>query len=132
MSDNKITHIVTDFTKNAYYIKGRQYNFFSFEYRTTRNLFDGGIDILIEFCRITVIVRKGGELMENLITMTSITYAMKAKNMLNYNGVYCEVVRTPAGVGSGCGYSIKIKDDPEKIAKMLEYHNIKYKQIIKN
>lgn len=70
--------------------------------------------------------------MASLITMTSITYAMKAKNMLNYNGIYCEVVRTPANVGSGCGYSIKIKDDPEKIVHMLEHQHIKYKQIIKN
>ncbi len=35
--------------------------------------------------------------------MTSITYAMKAKNLLNSLKYYCEIQRTPKDLGTGCG-----------------------------
>ena len=43
---------------------------------------------------------------KSLIAMTSITYAMKAKNLLNSLKYYCEIQRTPKDLGTGCGYSI--------------------------
>lgn len=64
---------------------------------------------------------------KELIVMTSITYAMKAKTMLNSMGFYCEIVRTPKNLGSGCGYSIVIKDDPGEIASILSEHRIPHK-----
>ena len=42
---------------------------------------------------------------KSLIAMTSITYAMKAKNLLNSLKYYCEIQRTPKDLGTGCGYS---------------------------
>lgn len=65
---------------------------------------------------------------KTLITMTSITYAMKAKQLLNRKKIYCEVERTPKNVGSGCGYSIRIKDDPESIKRLLKDSSIPYKE----
>ena len=44
---------------------------------------------------------------KSLIAMTSITYAMKAKNLLNSLKYYCEIQRTPKDLGTGCGYSIE-------------------------
>lgn len=59
-----------------------------------------------------------------LIAMTSITYAMKAKALLNDRRLYCEIQRTPHSIGSGCGYSLRVRDDPAKITSLLEDFNI--------
>lgn len=64
------------------------------------------------------------------IAMTSITYAMKAKDMLNGLGYFCEIERTPKNLGSGCGYSIRIKDNPDFIIPQLERHSIPYKGVM--
>ena len=64
---------------------------------------------------------------KELLVMTSITYAMKAKTLLNGMGIYCEIVRTPRDLGTGCGYSIMIKDDPGEIAAILNEHKIPHR-----
>ena len=65
-----------------------------------------------------------------LIAMTSITYAMKAKETLNGLGYYCEIERTPKNLGSGCGYSIRIKTEPSAVVHVLEAYNIPYKAVL--
>lgn len=62
-----------------------------------------------------------------LITMTSITYAMKAKNLLNSMGVYCEIERTPKNLGTGCGYSLRVHDNADKIIGILDENKIPHK-----
>lgn len=62
-----------------------------------------------------------------LITMTSITYAMKAKNLLNSMGVYCEIERTPKDLGTGCGYSLRVRDNADKIIGILDENKIPHK-----
>ena len=66
----------------------------------------------------------------NLIAMTSITYSMKAKEILNSMGIYCEIERTPKNLGSGCGYSIRVKSDTDEIVRILENNNIPYKAVL--
>ena len=66
-----------------------------------------------------------------LITMTSITYAMKAKTLLNGKRIYCEIEKTPKNIGSGCGYSLLIKDDADSINNILEENNIPHKEVFK-
>ena len=61
---------------------------------------------------------------KTLISMTSITYAMKAKNILNQKRISCVVEKTPKNVGTGCGYTIYIKDNKDKIISILEKNNI--------
>ena len=51
---------------------------------------------------------------KSLIAMTSITYAMKAKNLLNSLKYYCEIQRTPKNLGTGCGYSISVTPPPRR------------------
>lgn len=63
------------------------------------------------------------------IAMTSITYAMKAKDILNGLGYFCEVTRTPKNMGSGCGYSLRIKDNPDLITAQLDRHMLPYKGV---
>ncbi|MBO5577166.1 MAG: DUF3343 domain-containing protein [Ruminococcus sp.] len=64
-----------------------------------------------------------------LITMTSVTYAMKAKKLLNAMGIYCEIERTPKIKGSGCGYSIRVKD-PAAVTARLDKLGIPYKSVL--
>ena len=66
---------------------------------------------------------------KTLITMTSITYALKAKAFLNNKKIYCEVEKTPKNLGSGCGYSIRIKNDPDYIISLLQSNNIPFKEV---
>ena len=62
-----------------------------------------------------------------LIAVSSITYAMKAKRLLNNLGYYCEIEKTPKGLSSGCGYSIRVKDDSDIITSILSKNGIQHK-----
>ena len=76
---------------------------------------------------------RGGELVmmnKTLISMTSITYAMKAKKLLNGLGFYCEIEKTPKNAGSGCGYSIRVKNPPGVITAKLDEYKIPYKEVL--
>ncbi len=45
----------------------------------------------------------------NLIMLTSITYAMKAKDILIQRGIRSDIVRTPKHSSpTGCGYSLYV------------------------
>lgn len=65
-----------------------------------------------------------------LIAVSSITYAMKAKKLLNSAGYFCEVEKTPKNFSTGCGYSIKINVSPDKIIRLLTENGIIYKDIM--
>ncbi len=60
-----------------------------------------------------------------LIALTSITYAMKAQNLLKSLGYYCEIQRTPKNLATGCGYSIRVKGNILNILNILENANFK-------
>lgn len=60
-----------------------------------------------------------------LISVSSVTYAMKAKNILNSMGYYCEIERQDKNSRVGCGYSLRVRDDPEFISGILERNGIK-------
>ncbi len=64
---------------------------------------------------------------KSLIAVSSITYAMKAKKLLNDRGFYCEIQRTPKNLGSGCGYSIRVRDNIKLIFSILDEENIAHK-----
>lgn len=67
---------------------------------------------------------------KSLIAMTSITYAMKAKNLLNSLKYYCEIQRTPKDLGTGCGYSIAVTAPTEEIIAILEKERIPFRNVI--
>ncbi|MBQ8395674.1 MAG: DUF3343 domain-containing protein [Oscillospiraceae bacterium] len=59
-----------------------------------------------------------------LLAVSSITYAMKGKRLLNGMGYYCEIEKTPKGLSSGCGHSLRVRDDPEVICSLLRRNGI--------
>ena len=92
---------------------------------SNQNIFHRTIIIYINKYNITVV-----KIMKNhLIGMTSITYAVKAQKLLISKGYRCQVVSTPPNVGSGCGYSLSVSDDPQIITDILSRAGIKYKEI---
>ncbi len=62
-----------------------------------------------------------------LISVSSVTYAMKGKNVLNNMGYYCEIERQERNARSGCGYTLRVKDDPQIISGILEKNGIAVK-----
>ncbi len=67
---------------------------------------------------------------KTFIALSSITYAIKAKNLLNSAGYYCEIERTPKSLSKGCGYCIKIKNDVNLIISILTSEGIRVKDYI--
>lgn len=65
-----------------------------------------------------------------LIAVSSITYAMKAKRLLNGMGYYCEIEKTPKNLSSGCGYSIRVKENTDIILGILKNNGIEYKAVM--
>ena len=63
---------------------------------------------------------------KQLIMLSSITYAMKAKDFLSARGIRACIERTPRELSSaGCGYSIRVDSDREAVARMLADVGIK-------
>ncbi len=62
-----------------------------------------------------------------LFAVSSITYAMKGKKLLNSLGYFAEIEKTPQGLASGCGYSIRVRDDPNYLANILSGSGVEIK-----
>lgn len=61
-----------------------------------------------------------------LLAMSSITSAMKAKDILFNNGIKSNVERTPKTQrNKGCGYSLYVPKDIDKAKKILSENGIK-------
>lgn len=71
-----------------------------------------------------------GKTSYTIIALTSITYAIKAKKMLNSYGHYCEIVRTPKSLAKGCGYSIRINTDVKTVLPLLAAEQITVKDYV--
>ena len=63
----------------------------------------------------------------NLMTFSSMTAVMKARELLRRSGIRSATVRTPASLRRGsCGYSLRIPQRYEKAAALLNKHNIPF------
>lgn len=64
--------------------------------------------------------------MNNIINVSSVTYAIKGRDILRRNGIYAYVER---GLNDpsrkGCGYHIVVKGDREEVVNILKANNIK-------
>ena len=64
------------------------------------------------------------------ISTGSITYAIKGRDYLRKNGIKANIERkTSSEEGSGCGYSIIVSGDIEKIEEILKKANVKILKI---
>ncbi len=61
-----------------------------------------------------------------LIMVSSVTYAMKGKQILNSMGIRSEIERTPKrDMKNGCGYSLYVPKDTDEAERILKENNIK-------
>ena len=67
-----------------------------------------------------------------LIMLTSITYAMKSKDILMKNGISSYIIRTAnSNKDFGCGYSLHVPKDIDRAADILKENGIKILKIDK-
>lgn len=61
-----------------------------------------------------------------LFMMTSVTQAMKAKQILGKNGISAQIERTPKREkGHSCGYSLFVPQKTDEAELILEKHGLK-------
>ena len=61
-----------------------------------------------------------------MIMLSSITYAMKSRDILFNNGIKSYVERIPSGNGNaGCGYGIYVPDQTDEAERILDGLGIK-------
>ncbi|MBQ5347629.1 MAG: DUF3343 domain-containing protein [Ruminococcus sp.] len=64
--------------------------------------------------------------MDNLIKLSSVTQAMKAKDILKKHGIHSKVHRIPAKKGQGsCSYGLLINKRLNEAVNILSENNIK-------
>ena len=64
--------------------------------------------------------------MGKLIMVSSVTYAMKGKELLKSYGIRAEVERTPKNSQSkGCGYSLYVPSKTDEAEQLLKKNGIK-------
>lgn len=64
--------------------------------------------------------------MNNLIMLTSVTYAMKAKDILIRQGIRSDIVRTPKhNSPTGCGYSLYVPKRFDDAVSIINSSGIK-------
>lgn len=63
----------------------------------------------------------------NLIMFNSVTLAMRARETLAGNRIFCRLIRTPMHLSNkSCGYSLIIKRDISKALELLTRNGIAY------
>lgn len=68
---------------------------------------------------------------KQLIMVTSITYAMKGKQILKNHGIYSDIERTPKKKSTdSCGYSLSVPNKVTEAEKILKENGIRILGII--
>ncbi len=69
--------------------------------------------------------------MHNYMVVTgTVTYAIRGRDLLRRNGYKANMEKTKSGLKNGCGYSITVSGDIEKIEELLRSAGIKILEII--
>lgn len=64
--------------------------------------------------------------MDNLVALSSVTSAMRAKDILKKHGIQSQVARIPSSYNKGqCSYGLKINSKLNEAVEILRDNNIK-------
>ena len=64
----------------------------------------------------------------NLILFSSVTLAMRGREVLEKNGIMCRLIRTPMSYSyRACGYSLVVNDNYARAIDVLGRYGIAYK-----
>lgn len=67
--------------------------------------------------------------LENKLSIGSVTYALKGRDILRKHGFKVYIERKPSEYKSGCGYALKFNGDMKKAQEILNRFGIKNKEI---
>ncbi len=67
---------------------------------------------------------KGGDQMQALYYVGSISQAMRGKRVLEQHGIRCEIRRSEANSEHGCGYSLSVSQDSPNVPLVLRANGI--------
>lgn len=67
---------------------------------------------------------------ETAVMMPSVTYAMKAKKLLNSLGYNCTIKRLSVSSQKGCTHYISVNIELESLLRILSKNKIKYGEVI--
>lgn len=60
-----------------------------------------------------------------LIVVSSVTYAMKGRDLLFEQGIRCYVQRIPQTEDNGCGYGLFVPQETDKAERILRENKIR-------
>lgn len=64
------------------------------------------------------------------VRVGSVTYALKAKQVLQQNGISASVRKTPSAKSNeGCGYAVVVERTPENVGAILQRAGIACKEM---
>lgn len=66
---------------------------------------------------------------KHLLITGTITYAIRGRDILRSHGYSANMEKTKSGLKSGCGYSISVSGEIEKIEKILRDSGVKILEI---
>lgn len=66
-----------------------------------------------------------------LYILGSVTYALKAKNILFQNGIKVYIEKVKNHQGFGCGYAVRVNRDSERALSILKNSGFKIIAVIK-
>lgn len=67
----------------------------------------------------------GGENMKLIIKLNSVTYALKAKEVLRKNGISSKISKNPnPKKGEGCGYILSVNNASKNVLRILETNRV--------
>lgn len=66
---------------------------------------------------------------KHIIAFASVTFANKARAVLNKSGYSAEIRRTPANIAHGCGYSVVTDAPSAALTKLMDDNRIPYKTV---
>lgn len=68
---------------------------------------------------------------KQLIVLSSITYAYKARDYLEKIGITSYIDRIPKDLrNTGCGYGLKVRENSYKVAEILKEANFRVKGVV--
>lgn len=59
------------------------------------------------------------------ILVSSVTYAMKSRELLFRQGIKAYVERVPPTASSGCGFGVYVPQDPDRAEEILKENGVK-------
>lgn len=77
-------------------------------------------------------MEKAKEFVEYCLSFRSVTYAQRAKRILDGAGISCYLHRAPSALASGgCGYCVSLRNDVEPGVQLLKAAGVPFSRVFR-